>query len=351
MSKSRRLSEQWYQRGLWLVSVAFALCLVGFGSLLIADLPQVERRLQLEDFLDQASVEPLRTALEDAQSAHASASSELDQLNLKLAAARSAYNNARETFTNWLDTRKATNLPSQDDELIARTSALDALKAEQENAERAVQAQKQKMLDARQSEAAAREQLYVLRGDASERLTAESRKAELRVFGYRLALTLPLLLVAFWLFRRHRKGSWWPFSWGFIFFALFTFFVELVPYLPSYGGYVRYGVGLVLTVVVGRSVIIALNNYLARQKAAERQPDELRRNELNYDTALGRLAKGVCPGCERAVNLSSGDVTFCPHCGIGLFENCRTCNTRKSAFSPFCQACGVPAAAPEGQPI
>ena len=72
-----------------------------------------------------------------------------------------------------------------------------------------------------------------------------------------------------------------------------------MPYLPSYGGYVRYGVGLVLTVVVGRSVIVALNRYLDRQKAAEQQPDELRRTELNYDTALDRLAKSVCPGCER----------------------------------------------------
>ncbi|SER11784.1 hypothetical protein SAMN05216548_111122 [Faunimonas pinastri] len=350
MGRSRRLSEQWFQRGLWLVAVAFALCLVGFGSLVIQDLPQVERHLSREDFVDQSAAEPLQSAIAEARNAQAAASESLDQANLKLQATQTAYSNARDTFANWLDTRKATNLPSQDNELIARTAALDALKKEQEDAQHAVDAQNQNSLDAQQGESAAQAQLDELESVADQKLEAEYSKAEVRVFGYRLALTLPLLLIAFWLFRTQRKSSWWPFTWGFIFFALFTFFVELVPYLPSYGGYVRYGVGLILTVVVGRSVIVALNRYLARQAAAEQQPDVLRRNEMNYDMALLRLSKSVCPGCERPVNLSGGEVTFCPHCGIGLFESCRNCDTRKSAFSPFCQACGTPSAAPSAAP-
>jgi hypothetical protein len=151
--------------------------------------------------------------------------------------------------------------------------------------------------------------------------------------------------VAGWLFVKKRKSTYWPFVWGFIFFALFAFFVELVPYLPSYGGYVRYLVGIVLTVLVGRYAIVALNRYLARQKLAEQQPDQVRREELSYDTALTRLGKGVCPGCERPVDLKNDAIDFCPHCGIGLFDHCGVCETRKSAFSRFCHACGTPAAA------
>ena len=168
------------------------------------------------------------------------------------------------------------------------------------------------------------------------------------MFLYRLALTLPLLLVAGWLFAKKRKSAYWPFVWGFIFFALFAFFVELVPYLPSYGGYVRYVVGIVLTVLVGRYAIVALNRYLARQKLAEQQPDQVRRDELSYDTALARLAKGVCPGCERPVDLKNTEIDFCPHCGIGLFDHCGKCDARKSAFSKFCHACGTPAQAQGG---
>jgi predicted RNA-binding Zn-ribbon protein involved in translation (DUF1610 family) len=110
---------------------------------------------------------------------------------------------------------------------------------------------------------------------------------------------------------------------------------------------VRYAVGIVLTVLVGRYAIIALNRYLARQKLAEAQPDTVRRNELSYDTALARLAKSVCPGCERPVDLKNTEIDFCPHCGIGLFDRCRACEARKSAFSRFCHACGTVAGAPD----
>jgi hypothetical protein len=343
MSKSLRLSEKWFRRGLWLVAVVFASFLIGLGGTLVGDLPQVERALQLDDFIDRAAAEPLRAGVREAERTEQQAARALEQAELKLSVAQQSSRTARETFGNWVATRRATAQPDQDAELIARTRALDALKAKEDVAQRQVDAQEQVALDARQAQAAAQQTLAVLEADAQQKLNAEYRRVELRVFGYRLALTLPLLLVAGWLFVKKRKSTYWPFVWGFIFFALFAFFVELVPYLPSYGGYVRYVVGIVLTVLVGRYAIVALNRYLARQKLAEAQPDIVRREELSYDTALARLAKSVCPGCERPVDLKNPAIDFCPHCGIGLFDHCGACDARKSAFSKFCHACGTSA--------
>ncbi|MEG1456800.1 MAG: zinc ribbon domain-containing protein, partial [Comamonas sp.] len=116
-------------------------------------------------------------------------------------------------------------------------------------------------------------------------------------------------------------------------------------YLPDYGGYVRYGVGIVVTVLLGRYAILALNRYLEKQKQLEALPEVQRREELSYDVALERLAKSVCPGCERPVDLKNTEIDFCPHCGIGLFDHCGHCKTRKNAFSRFCHACGTPAKA------
>ncbi|MFO1279249.1 MAG: zinc ribbon domain-containing protein [Burkholderiaceae bacterium] len=343
MSKALRLSEKWFRRGLWVVAVVFAGFLIGLGGTIVGDLPKVEQRATLDDFMDRAVAEKARQTVKDATRAGQDAREALEQAQLKLKIAQADSQAARETFGNWLATRRATERPEQDRELIDRTARLDTLKAAERSAQAAVQAQQQAALDASQAVTRAQGQLRDMERGAQDALDKAQRAQELRVFLYRLALTLPLLVAAGWLFARKRQSTWWPFVWGFIFFALFAFFVELVPYLPSYGGYVRYVVGIVITALVGRYAILALNRYLERQKAAEALPDAQRRQELSYDVALARLAKGVCPGCERAVDLKDVKNDFCPHCGIGLHDHCGHCQARKSAFARFCHACGTPA--------
>lgn len=345
MSNALRLSEKWFRRGLWLVAVVFAGFLVGLGGTVVGDLPKVEHAWTVDDFLDRPTADRLRGEIKAMQRRADDAQAALDQARLKQGVARADTQSAQETFRNWLATRHATQLSDQDPELVARTKALDTLRQKEREAQGQVEQQEKAVLDARQGQASARRQLDDMERAAGDKLAAEMRRVELRVFLYRLALTLPLLVVAGWLFKTKRKSTYWPFVWGFIFFALFTFFVELVPYLPSYGGYVRYIVGIVITVLVGRYAILALNRYLERQRAAEQLPDAKRREELSYDTALARLAKGVCPGCERAVDFKNERIDFCPHCGIGLFDHCGNCSTRKSAFARFCPACGTAAGA------
>jgi hypothetical protein len=340
MAKGLRLTEKWMYRGLWLVAIVFAGFLIGLGGTVVGDLPKVEKRLSLDDFMDRAATSGLRSTIKNAEIAGQNAESALQQAQLRRRTAQADSSAARETFNNWLSTRQATQLAAQDPELVARTQALDLLKDKERAAGVAVEAQQQAALDARQAAERERRQLGELEQGAQQQLSAEYRRVELRVFGYRLALTLPLLVIAGWLFVKKRKGTYWPFVWGFIIFAGFAFFVELVPYLPSYGGYVRYIVGIVVTALVGRQAIVSLNRYLEKQKLAEQLPDAQRREELSYDTALTRLSKAVCPGCERALDLKNPEIDFCPHCGIGLFDHCLRCSTRKSAFAKFCHACG-----------
>ncbi len=347
MSKALRLPEKWFRRGLWLVAFVFAWFLVGLGSLVVGDLPQVESVQSLEDFMPPDRAAQVRLEQQTAERLRDQASSALEQAQLRLRSARTSYAAAREAFDNWVATRSATQRADQDTELLTRTRALDQLKETERRAATAVEAQQQQQLDAQQALVRAESAWRQLEDSARGQWQDAQRAQELRVFLYRLALTLPLLLVAGWLFAKKRRSAWWPFVWGFIFFALFAFFVELVPYLPDYGGYVRYIVGIVLTVVLGRAAIQAFNRYLERQKRQEAMPDAQRRVELSYDTALSRLAKGVCPGCERVVDLKDPGIDFCPHCGIGLFDHCGACNTRKSTFARFCHACGTPAAASE----
>lgn len=343
MSKSLRLPEKWFRRGLWLVAVVFASFLIGLGGLVVGNLPQAERVQEVEDFIPAADAQRVQAALRQAQAVERQADKARDTARLKYDAEKARYQSARETFDNWVATRRATERPEQDSELIARTQALDKIKQAENQARQLLEKVEQTSLAASQNVSAADSEWRELREAAYPAWQARQREVELRVFLYRLAITLPLLIAAGWLFAKQRKSTWWPFVWGFIFFALFAFFVELVPYLPDYGGYVRYIVGIVVTVLLGRYAILALNRYLEKQKLQEALPEEQRRVELGYDVALGRLAKSVCPGCERPVDLKNTEIDFCPHCGIGLFDHCGHCKTRKSAFSRFCHACGTPA--------
>ena len=352
MSKGLRLTQKWMQRGLWLVAFAFAAFLIGLGGKVVENLWDVEAPLQVEQFIDPATFRQVKQAIELAEKRTQTVSARHEQAAQKLEVAKSNAKLAQDSFGNWVATRQATMRPDQDPELVARTRDLDAIKVIERSALAAVETEDQALLDARQSGERASVRMNEALKPAQVAFESAARLKELRVFLYRLVLTLPLLLGAGWLFAKKRGSTYWPFVWGFIFFAVFAFFVELVPYLPSYGGYVRYVAGIILTVVAGRYAILSLQRYLARQKAAEALPEVQRRETLNYDMVYTRLAKSVCPGCERPVELNDPARDFCPHCGIGLFDHCPQCKTRKGAFARFCFSCGTPGKAgiPESQP-
>ncbi len=335
MSKSLRLSEKWFRRGLWLVALVFAGFLIGLGGTVVDDLPRVEAPLQLDDYLDRQAAEALRAQVRTAERAQAAARSALEQARLQQDKAASETAAEREGFDNWLATRSATQQSEYNPEVLRRTKALDALKAREQQARQAVQAQQQAALDASQAASAARQQLRDLEDGGYQRLNEATRKVELRVFLYRLALTLPLLAAAGWLFARKRKEHLLALRVG-LHLLRAVRLLRRAGALPAQlrrlcalcGGHRGDG-------ACGALAIAALNRYLERQRLAESLPDAQRREELSYDVALARLAKGVCPGCERSVDLKDPAIDFCPHCGIGLFDRCGSCTTRKNRFRPL----------------
>lgn len=53
MKNHLRLSEKWFNRGLWLIAVFFAYFLIGLGGTIVGDLPKIENKQSLEDFTDK----------------------------------------------------------------------------------------------------------------------------------------------------------------------------------------------------------------------------------------------------------------------------------------------------------
>lgn len=340
---------------MWLVSLVFAGFLSGLGGQLVADLPRLEDPLSVEQFIDAQSLQATRTATRALDQTRRELEQTHQQQQLAMTAASNAYTSARGAYDNWLATRTATTDPAQDPEVVDRTRALDALKATERAAQSAIERTDQRLLDTDQRLAQERQRLALLTEAAEGDYRSATFTREMRVFGTRLALTLPLLAVAGWLIAKKRQSDYWPLMRGFVLFAVFTFFFELVPYLPSYGGYVRSVVGIVLTVVVGHYVIKAMRRYLAKRQEAAVKTEAQRRQSLGYEDALKKMAANVCPGCERAIvalaQASGGAAgaalpsNFCVHCGMKLFDACGQCQTRKNAFFHYCPSCGVDAKA------
>lgn len=344
MFKSLRVPERLFSIAMWAVSLVFAGFLIGLGGKIVGELPGVDQSISIEQFVDQSRALPLRSRRDALRNEATDVDNRRSTASLIIDSSRTTYQNRKEAYDNWRSTRTATSNPDQDPEGIARTRAMQGLLAQQAAAQKVLEVQDARRLvitQALDSLDAAQSDLQDVARPLYQRALFQQ---ELRVFGIRLALTLPLLLIGIWLIAKKRKSQYWPLARGFVLFAVFAFFVELVPYLPSYGGYVRYVVGIILTLIAGHYVIRAMQRYVARRQVVEAQTETERRSSLGYEDALRKMSASMCPGCERAIaggpNATSN---FCVHCGMKLFDKCGACDTRKNAFFQYCPACGVPA--------
>ncbi len=343
MNKNKRLPEQIFTVVMWCIAVLFAVFLTGLGGKIIGDLPKVGNAPQLEQY-EPAELKNLQTQRDNVEQKNKQVRRELEQAYLTLETEQKRYNEEKNKFDNWIQTRTATGNTAQDAQVIERTRALDQLQARVSAAQQSVEQLKQAILNNERTVDTTREQ--ELRDQTYKNYESARNAYDLKVFLWRLLIALPALALGVWLFAKKRQSRYWPFVWGFIFFALIVFFIELVPYLPSYGGYVRYIVGILLTLIGGYYGIIKMQKYLRRKQEEElkmsQSSQEERRKEFNYEQALGHLAKNVCPSCERPLNTGASGVPadYCVHCGLCVFKACARCGTRCSTFFKFCSNCG-----------
>jgi hypothetical protein len=344
MLSPSRGPERLVRLGQWLIALLFAYFLIQVGGSLIADLPLLSRRPPQERFLDTARVGQLERQLQPLQQRRDQLQGEIERLTERQLLAGEATAREQTSFDNWRAARSATEQSQQNPEVIARARQLDGL-LRQEQQLRAQRSQLEADLQRAQGELAAPQgQLEQLRRQARQR-------SELLAFGIRLAFVGPLLLLALWQFRRYRGSDQWPFVWGFLLFGLFAFFVELVPYLPSFGAYIRYGVGALLTLVVGRSLIRWLNAYLLRKQQEQAAPQQQRQRQIRYEKALLTLGRHQCPSCERSLPRQEGALpNYCMHCGLQLQRHCGGCGSQHLACFPYCPSCGLAAEVAEAEP-
>ena len=339
-------------------TISIILCgfLILLSNKIIDDMDRVITRPTVERLEDKEVVTRVQASLDSGKAVLENLEAKKGTIEKTIAAARLNYQGEKQSFDNWVQTRKTLGSPDKDQEVIDRARKLDEYqKVEQDW--RGQLATLQAELDARQKLVDRQEaDLDRERGLAENKYEKEQRVYELKVFLYRLLFVGPILALGIFFFIKYRRNKYWPLYFGFTLFSLYAFFFGLLPYLPSYGGYVRSTVGILMSAGLGYYAIKRIRQYLEEKKQELKSSTEVRANKIQQDTAEKALENHFCPSCGKDFILKKWEFTtaeagdplaaigvtkFCRHCGLELFRNCTSCRTRNFAHLPYCASCGT----------
>ncbi|MBB6462804.1 zinc ribbon domain-containing protein [Flammeovirga kamogawensis] len=338
--------------------IALVLCgfLISLSSQFMGDIDDWEGRPTVEEFRDQAFVKKQKAALKKLYVKRDYQNEKRSSIQKTIEAASKNYRNEKKSYDNWLAARKTVGSPSEDKEILSRANKLDAhYKTEQE------WRAKMALID---------DTLSVLGKDITTLQTSlsdekeiaytkqeeEIRAYDLKVFLIRLFIVLPILGLGIFFIIKFRKHKYWPIFLGYVMFSFYAFFFGLVPYLPSYGGYIRYTVGIVLSILFGMYAINKIKAFIEKKKSELKVPSNERAKKVQLETAERALANHMCPSCGKDFILKKWDkdldrkfkaqgygivTNFCRYCGLELFKPCTNCGTENYAHLPYCSKCGT----------
>jgi hypothetical protein len=342
---------------LFLVMLVLAGFLSALGNKVLEDVDQWVASPEMETFMDKA-------AMAEAEKAQAALRQQTNRIEDTQAAygkslerAERQYRAEKQSYADWLQARTAIGSSQEDAAVRERAQALDRVRRIQESWQAKIDETEAANAPLEKQVRAAEEKVQSLR-EAGERKFEQARRAyELKIFFLRLGLVLPVLALGVLVFARFRKNRFWPLSWGFILFSAYAFFVGLLPYLPSFGGYIRLVVGVALTLFIGFYVIKQLTRYLQTKRAELAASAQDRVRQIKDETAVRAFQSHSCPSCERdfliktwypktrqATEIRNLDEApdHCAYCGLPLFGKCPACGNRNFLHFPFCSACGRP---------
>lgn len=337
------------------ISVILCLFLILLSNKIIDDLDTATVRPEIENFENKVIKTDLNGKIR-------ALNFEVENLNTKkstiektISTAKENYTIEKKSFDNWVQTRKTLGSPDKDQEVIARARKLDEFyKIEQDW--RAQLNLRQSQLDEKGKQQQELQKLIDKEDDKAEtKYVVALKEYDLKVFLLRLLFVAPILALGIFFFIKYRRNKFWPLYFGFTLFSLYAFFFGLVPYLPSYGGYVRYAVGIILSAGLGYYAIKTIRQFIETKQAELKVSTQERAKNVQTEVAEKALENHFCPSCGKDFIIkkwefpsknSEGDAyklvtDFCRHCGLELFKNCNTCGNKNFAHLPFCSSCGT----------
>lgn len=337
--------------------IAIVLCgfLISLSGKLIDDVDEWKEKPSVEEFQNTELLETKESEIEKIDVKIELKREKKSSVVNTIKVVNNNYNNAKKSFENWLEARKTVGSPNEDKEVLSRANELDKYyKTQQEwKKELSVISSEIQILTKEKNEI---NKIIAKEEDRSSKEREKAmRKYELKVFLIRLLFILPILLLGIFFIIKFRKHKYWPLFLGFVLFSFYAFFFGLVPYLPSYGGYIRYTVGIILSVVLGIYAINKIKKFIEQKKNELQASTTERAKKVQTETAEKALDDHMCPSCGKDFIVKKWDksagkkdktetygivTNFCRFCGLELFKKCNKCDSENFAHLPFCSNCG-----------
>jgi hypothetical protein len=336
------------------ISSILCLFLILLSNRIIDDLDATTASPDIQTFEDKTKLDDLTKKITDLNYDIENLNAKRSTIENTIAAARENYINEKESFDNWIQTRKTLGSPDKDQEVVSRAKKLDDFyKIEQDWRSQLNSLQIEIDAKIKQQEEL-QKPIDTERAAAQEAYEKELKTYELKVFLIRLLFVGPVLIIGIFFFARFRRHKYWPLFFGFTLFSLYAFFFGLVPYLPSYGGYVRYAVGIVLSIGLGYYAIKSIRQFIEQKQAELKISTQERAKNVQTDIAEKALENHFCPSCgkdflikkwESPLKNNDAEIyklvtDFCRHCGLVLFSTCHKCGHKNFVHLPFCASCG-----------
>lgn len=337
--------------------IAIVLCgfLISLSGKLIDDVDEWKEKPTVEKFQNTDFLRIKNTEIDLIDSKISSKIEKKASLENTLKIVNNNYENAKKSFDNWLEARKTVGSPSEDKEVLSRANKLDEFYKTQQDWKKELSTITNEIKTLKKDRNQTSELIYLENERAYKEREKAIRKYDLKIFLIRLLFILPILILGIFFIIKFRKHKYWPLFLGFVLFSFYAFFFGLVPYLPSYGGYIRYSVGIILSILLGIYAINKIKAFIEQKKKELKISTTERAKKVQIETAEKALDNHMCPSCgkdfivkkwDKSVSTKNktetyGIVTnFCRFCGLELFKNCTKCGSENFAHLPFCNNCG-----------
>ena len=176
------------------------------------------------------------------------------------------------------------------------------------------------------------------------------RRHEIRLAAIQIAILLPILIAAAWLFLKKRGSLYFPIVLSLGIATLGHFIMVIHEYFPR--RVFRYILLLAFLAVIVRVLVHFIRamafpktEWILKQYREAYQRFvcpvcgyPIRRGPLKYLFWNRRTAKKIAPPLE---GTQTDEEYICPSCGAALFEECESCHKIRHSLLPHCEHCGA----------